>query len=139
MSDSIGEDEEEYRRLSELDELLSESLLAIRIQLLNVGDSESRSSELAESRFLLLDLVVDSKARPGNSVGAAARERRDPDDDDDEFFGADEDEGRDVRCDLLLLLLLLLLPVEAAVEGLGLTPFSNKCSGHGFWIACAIS
>lgn len=124
--------------------LLSESLLARRIQLLtSVGESESLSSELAELRFFLLDRAPSS-SRLASSACVAARlagaglvraslradVRVDP----------EEEPARWCAVVVLERVLreLLLLTLGAEVE-LGLTPFSSRCSGHGFWIACAIS
>lgn len=129
--DSVGEDELEYRRLSL--ELLSESLLALRIQLLRVGDNDNLSNELDESRFFLLDRVEEaaSKSRPVSSdVDVVVRERREADDDEALAAEEEEEEDRVARCEVLLLRL---------VGALAFTPFSNRCSGQGFWIACAIS
>lgn len=113
--DSTGDADEDLR--SPLVELLSESLLALLIQLLNVGDKDNLSNEVAESRFFLLDLVDTPESTSDNSgLVVVARERRET---DDECFGV-EAVDREELC------------TTGAVEVLGLTPFSRRCNGHGF-------
>ena len=116
MGEVFADEEADSRAvlLSELPALLSESLLALRIQLLSVGDNES---DEPDPRFF--DLASTSNA---GSWACVTRSRRDDDRVDAECA------AERVRGTLV-----------AVGAGAGLTPFSSRCSGHGFWIACAIS
>lgn len=109
--------------------LLSESLLALLIQLLIVGESDNLSKELAELRFFLLDLASASIATSSAWVEATAAaapdrvSRRVDEEDRVEDLFAEEDRV------LRELLVAAAVEVEGGGEdeaAAGLTPFSSR-------------
>ncbi|GAC98109.1 hypothetical protein PHSY_005698 [Pseudozyma hubeiensis SY62] len=90
--DSTGDADEDLR--SPFVELLSESLLALLIQLLNVGDNDNLSNEVAESRFFLFDLVETPESFSDSSaVVVVVRERRET---EDECFDVEDVEREEL-------------------------------------------
>lgn len=118
---------------------LTESLLALRIQLLSVsvGESERLSGEWVELGFFLLERVFESSSQAASSecvaarwvVSAVVREVGAVSSDEQvaECIATDVEE-RVPRRTLLLLLVVKWVPDVA----LDLTPFSSRCRGQGF-------